>query len=90
MVIHTLQTKEEIQALLKRGLCEVVFTKKDGSERQMNCTLHPNYLPPPVEGGRTRADNPEVVPVWDLDEGAWRSFRIDSIKDDSLKLIEEI
>ena len=25
--------------------------------------------------------NEEVLPVWDVDIGAWRSFRIDSIKD---------
>jgi predicted DNA-binding transcriptional regulator YafY len=25
--------------------------------------------------------NYEVLPVWDTDIGAWRSFRLDSIKD---------
>lgn len=74
-------TKELIQATLRRGECEVVFVKKDGSERQMVCTLHPDYLPQVDEraGGSARQPNDEVVVVWDVEASAWRSFRIDSI-----------
>jgi hypothetical protein len=74
---------EEIQSILKRGECEVIFRKKDGSEREMLCTLHPDYLPqrdedPSAGGGKSTATE-ETVVVWDIEAEAWRSFRIDSI-----------
>lgn len=34
----------------------------------------------PTEGKSLRAaDNPNIVSVWDLDNQAWRSFRVDSV-----------
>jgi hypothetical protein len=75
--------KERIKEELRRGECEVVFTKKDGSERQMVCTLHPDYLPqrdPDEKGASTSSPEKEdTVVVWDIEAGAWRSFRIDSV-----------
>ncbi len=73
--------KERMTDILRQGECEVVFVKKDGSERQMVCTLHPDYLPQVDEsaGGSTRPPNDEVVTVWDVEAEGWRSFRIDSI-----------
>ena len=74
--------KPEIKAKLETGIATVVFNKADGSIRTMKCTLQPSYLPPKVEtNGPTKFNNPEVVAVWDIDNSAWRSFRIDSIKE---------
>jgi hypothetical protein len=86
MVVHNTQTKEEIEAVLRQGECEVVFTKNDGTERQMVCTLHPRYLPVPEEADpskpkKVRPPNPHVVACWDVEEEGWRSFRIDAIID---------
>lgn len=73
--------KEQIQSTLRQGECEIVFTKKDGSERQMVCTLHPDYLPVRDEtapAGKNN-ENEHTVTVWDIEAGGWRMFRIDSL-----------
>lgn len=73
-------TKEELQEQLKTGPQIVTFTKADGTERVMRCTLNESYLPLQEEKETKRKPNDEVVPVWDLDKNAWRSFRVDSVK----------
>ena len=60
----------------------VTFTKKDGSERVMKCTLDPEILPPsPVTEGKTeRKKSENTLAVYDLEAQAWRSFTIKSVK----------
>jgi len=70
--------KEEIWNKLNDGTIQVIFTKKDGTERIMNCTLHEDYVPE-IKG--TKAINPDVIAVYDVDAEGWRSFRWDSIKE---------
>ena len=72
------ESKEAIWNKLFDGTVQVVFTKKDGSERIMNCTLHEDYVPE-IKG--TKAINPDVIAVYDVDAKGWRSFRWDSIKE---------
>jgi hypothetical protein len=77
-------TKEELVKLLKEKVVTVKFKKKDDSIRKMVCTLSEEYLPQPeevVEGSekRTKKENPNTLPVWDLEKLAWRSFRVDSV-----------
>jgi hypothetical protein len=80
--------KYELKELLSGTVSTVVFTKVDGTEREMKCTLLPEYLPtkPVVEGQQllteslTRAENPNTISVWDLESNGWRSFRTDSVK----------
>lgn len=77
-------TKEDLVKLLKERVVTVKFKKKDDSIRKMVCTLSEEYLPEPeplVEGEvkRTKKDNPNTLPVWDLEKLAWRSFRVDSV-----------
>lgn len=80
--------KYELKEILSNTVSTVVFTKIDGTEREMKCTLLPEYLPqkPVVEGqqllneGLTRAENPSTLSVWDLENNGWRSFRADSVK----------
>ena len=63
----------------------VTFTKKDGTQRNMRCTLRPEALPEIItESTRTSTTRREpdgTIAVWDLDLGAWRSFRLDSVVD---------
>ena len=56
----------------------ITFTKVDGTERIMPCTLRDSALPAPAltEHHKTRAYNPEVLSVWCLDKGEWRSFKV--------------
>jgi len=61
----------------------VSFTKKDGTVRNMKCTLRADYLPSKVESESTSTKkvNPDVLAVWDLEKSEWRSFRKDSVID---------
>lgn len=68
---------------LQSGLC-VTFTKKDGSERKMQCTLIENKIPtdkrPKGESdSETTSTSGSAVRVFDTEVGEWRSFRWDSV-----------
>jgi hypothetical protein len=74
--------REELKSMLVSGICQITFTKADGTSRMMVCTLQESALPPaPVltESKKERKKNPDVVVVWDLEKEAWRSFKFDSI-----------
>lgn len=58
---------------------KVTFTKKDGSERVMVCTRKLEKIPVENHPKGNKEINYEVMPVWDLESGGWRSFKIDSI-----------
>ena len=73
---------------LKRNLMKVVFTKANGEERIMNCTLHDSVLPEQPISGIKKKENKEVLSVWDVDANGWRSFRMDSIKE--VKVVEAV
>ena len=76
-------TKSEITEMLRKQDLTVTFTKKDGTQRIMRCTLRPEALPEMItESTRTsteRRESDSTIAVWDLDLGAWRSFRLDSL-----------
>lgn len=73
---------QEVRDILKENIVEVVFTKRDGSERRMFCTLIDEFLPSKGEEilTQTTEHNNKCITVWDLEADSWRSFRIDSIK----------
>lgn len=75
-------SRDSILQKLHEGETTVTFTKVDGSERVMRCTLNEAMLPPaePTESTAERKVNPNVVAVWDLDKEGWRSFKVDSVK----------
>ena len=73
---------------LKRNLMKVVFTKVNGEERTMLCTLHESVLPESSVTESTKKVNPDTISVWDIDNTGWRSFRIDSIKE--VKVVEAV
>ena len=70
--------RETLIKNLKTNVMQITFKKVCGEERVMHCTLHESKLP---ETSNNKKINDEVLPVWDVDIGAWRSFRLDSIKD---------
>lgn len=72
---------EDIRQLLKNNVVEVVFTKKDGSERTMFATLIDDFLPSLGEEIATSSEHDDnLITCWDLEHDAWRSFRVDSVK----------
>lgn len=87
--------KKWLKSHLAMGPVTVTFTKKDGTERVMECTTNPLLVPLVEEKVHvTNTDNPidfpkvkkerkvneDVMPVYDLESKAWKSFRWDSIK----------
>lgn len=72
--------KNELVSLLEKQTVRVKFTKTDGSVRLMNCTLNKDVVVPYVKtSDSSKIVNNNVIPVWDVDKNAWRSFRIDSV-----------
>jgi len=76
-------TKQEINQMLRENVHTVTFTKADGTERVMKCTLMDSHLPDQtdVEEYISRKKNDEVCAVWDVEKKGWRSFRVDSVKE---------
>lgn len=65
---------------LRAGNVTVKFTKADGTERVMNCTLQPSVaIPYEKKTDRVKETNEDVVPVWDIDKSAWRSFKLSAL-----------
>jgi len=76
--------RNEMIEHLRQGECRVIFKKASGEERDMICTLQEDVIPPasktdPLSQKKVRSVNEEVVPVWDVNKQAWRSFRVDSV-----------
>jgi len=66
--------------MLSKGVVNIKFTKTDGSERDMKCTLMEEIIKPhEKKTDREKKQNENVISVWDVDKEGWRSFRFDSI-----------
>ena len=72
--------RETLIKNLQKNVMQITFNKVCGEERIMHCTLHETVLPETSVHSKKKT-NDEVLPVWDIDIGAWRSFRLDSVKD---------
>lgn len=70
---------ETLKGLLKDNVVKVKFTKVNGDERILKCTLQGSFLPEMVSTESTRKKNEDVLSVWDIDNSGWRSFRLDSV-----------
>jgi len=108
MTIQSLNEKEFklfkkwLKSHLAFGPVTVTFTKKDGTERVMECTTKPELVPvdiveekhytntnDPVDFPKPKREkkvNEDVCPVFDLEAQHWKSFRWDSVKSVSIKL----
>ena len=62
---------------LKEEVLVVTFTKKDGSERRMVCTLQQDFLPEAT--GTSSGGYEGITAVYDVEADGWRSFRDDSV-----------
>lgn len=71
-------SNQALRDALNAGICQVSFTKGDGSKRVMNCTLKEDLM---VDNTSvvSASQNEEVIPVFDTDVNGWRSFRVDSV-----------
>jgi hypothetical protein len=94
------QIKEQIRSwvrgLLTNSEISVTFTKADGTDREMLCTLDHSRIPvrpvapttstSPVDGIVRESKKPRKEPdphsirVFDVEKQEWRSFRFDRLK----------
>lgn len=66
---------------LKNEVITVSFIKKDGTERNMQCTLNENKIPKESHPkGVSRSKSTDSISVFDLEKKEWRSFRWDSVR----------
>jgi len=75
--------KDWLRQLLKSEVVTLTFTKKDGTERVMKCTLSENVIPFDVldaVSDKNHKKSVEAQSVYDLEAEGWRSFRWDSLK----------
>ena len=85
--VNTPEGRQWMRDMLRTGEMTVTFTKKDGTERSMLCTLMESGIPTekaPKTIGKTPSD--DAIAVFDVEKQAWRSFRFDSVKEISLKI----
>jgi hypothetical protein len=78
--------RDHIHTFLSNHKATVTFTKVDGTKRVMKCTLKEDLLPTWEFDGLMKSGfdpkkpvNEKVLPVWDLENKGWRSFRVDSV-----------
>ena len=77
-------TRNELIKLLQKEVVEVTFTKLNGDERIMPCTLVESFFPDPKKEATQKND--KVVAVWAIESKGFRSFRYDRVK--SIKVLE--
>lgn len=63
---------------LRQGERTIKFRKNDGTIRFLRATLRDGAIIQP-KGTSTRAPNPNVIAVFDVENQGWRSFRKDSV-----------
>jgi len=91
---HKAVIRDWVKDLLQKGNVTVTFTKADGTDREMRCTLDLARVPQdklpkgdvPVEHLLKESKKPRKEPdphslrVFDLDKKEWRSFRFDRLR----------
>lgn len=76
-------TKNELNLLLDAlhtGVVEILFKKKNGENRLLECTLNQKLIP----GEYTEKENeedyqPTVIPIYCPDIKEWRSFIVENV-----------
>jgi hypothetical protein len=77
--------RADIKEFLHDGICEVLFEKKDGTDRLMQCTLNMDYIPEDMKQfqlykGEKVLENLDLLKVFDTEKHGWRSFIIEKVK----------
>jgi hypothetical protein len=73
---------EWLKGMLHIGPAIVTFTKADGTDRVMKCTLEEDKLPKVEikEGAKPRKESTTSMRVFDLEKNEWRSFTLKKVK----------
>lgn len=80
MPMTSLNLNSNLIEALKTNIVQVKFTKVDGTERTMNCTLIEEYITPhEKKTDRIKTNKDGLVSVWDIDNNGWRSFKFENL-----------
>lgn len=87
--------RDWVKSLLQKGPVTVTFTKADGTNRDMLCTLRLEDLPAPnvpvdgivKESKERKKPDEHSLRVFDLDKKEWRSFRFDRLQKVSTEIV---
>lgn len=77
-------TRDDMIDNLRSKVCTVTFTKINGEERVMECTLMESAIP---ESKRPKDDDSgvqrtiNVISAFDVRKADWRSFRVENVKE---------
>ena len=87
------QIREWVRGLLQNSEVTVTFTKADGTDRDMLCTLDHSRIPVSIvkpvqsvdgivrESKKPRKEpDPHSIRVFDLEKQEWRSFRFERLR----------
>lgn len=85
MALHKNEiTKAVLLKKLIEGICKVTFIKRDGSTRVAFCTLNSDLIPAKFEKSIEKIflpdANEEILPFWDVTQGKWKSFYVNSVE----------
>ena len=77
--------RSDLVEFLSDGICEVLFVKKDGTDRLMKCTLNYDYIPEDMKplnllGGENVLKNLDILKVFDTEKQGWRSFTVENVQ----------
>jgi|TARA_B110000459_G_scaffold31490_1_gene32345 hypothetical protein len=77
--------RDEILKQLREGVITVTFTKLNGDEREMDCTLNMNTIPkeahPKTDGNVREGVDTTIgaIKCYDVNAKGWRSFLLTSV-----------
>jgi hypothetical protein len=75
---------DSIISQLRDNVLQVTFSKVNGEERIMPCTLQTDYMPELSESKVAVVDefsvNKSVIRAFAIDKQSWRSFRVDNVR----------
>lgn len=76
-------TKQILLDFLVEGICKISFAKRDGSTKTSFCTLNYDLIPSKYAESIGKIflpdSNADIIPFWDVTEGAWKSFYVNSV-----------
>ena len=78
--LDTPENRDRVLTLLHEGKLNLNIIKADESRRTILATLSAQYIKPYEKTtDRTKTPNPDVQPVWDMENDSFRSFRWDRL-----------
>lgn len=74
-----IMTRDEMLEKLREGVCKVTFTKINGEERIMDCTLAMDFIPEDRRPKTGKEYSDTIVRAFDVNKGEFRTFRPDFV-----------